>query len=555
MLRFSFIIIALLAGLQSADAQLSYMRIDQQICTLFGCRDRSIGFGSCVAVAHYRGGTVLLTAGHNLERDSSEHKIVSLTVAGKPCTVRGSWFRDAEWPGVDIAILYQPNRLFNLVPLANTPPKAGDDILVGGFGFDDPMEPQVKYYRGKVFEAASGSYGSADFIWPVGISGGSVTRDGELVGIAVHQNSKPRTPRDLAGFTINWNFRQAILQNFPGATFARVPGPPVVTGDEPRSEPVLDKPVPPPRDIPARQKGGKDGGRDAVPVLTPVPDKTVPKQPDKSAELKQALAELSKTQELLKKASQTAQKAAPVVEAVVDTTGDAATSDWFSTGLKVAATAAFGPPGAAGATVLTGVGGWMWNRRRKRKLIEKQEAEAEFNRVAAENDQRAVDQNNQEREERRKAAEAAAINEMKVRQLAITDAEERAAAAEKEAEELKLQLAETTEKQDEPETEKAAPDKTDEVDELREQIAGLVEYLKEQEVSPETIPGITAEEVVGPNGGTQLAYFLDGIRLLESNQLPVKVLGHREAVRAIEDYVYRRAAAETGNHLQTGNKS
>lgn len=568
MSRLSFItaILFAISAAGATQAQLAPIKNVQQECMTLGCI-RYSSYGSAVAVAHSRGGTVFLSAAHNLDPKSDTSKMVSLEINGEPVKVIGKW-KDNK--ATDLALLYLPGRLYTLVSISSEPLKVGEDVVAGGFDFAQVSgqprgsgKPVVRYYETKVLKVTKNEFGDTDRSWPVGMSGGSLIRPGGgLVGVISHSS----------GFNVNWNLQAFVASHFPDAEFGEAPPPPKLTGDEKPALKLLPDAVPPPRDIPARQDdGSKEAGKEA-PVAKVPEIKDV--QPQLTAEQVQALIDASKGEkvdeaslidrivknpELLDRVKQAAGAAAAVTGTAAETAAD---SGWFETGVKVAATAAFGPAGAVGSTVALGVGGWLWNRRQKRKADEA----AELVRYKAQQD--AVNKREAEQKEaRRKKAEQAAIDAVKQREVERDQTTTQAAAelaaksAHPMAEALRKagqlvggagqQVGATTEPEA---TQQAAADKTAE---LQKQIDGLVQYIKDREAAePEEKPGLTAEQVIGDDGQPALAYFQDGVRLLKDNRLPVKVLGHRQAAGAIESYVYERVANDRGTHLnQNQNRS
>lgn len=229
-MRHTLLILLALCG--TAEAQFNYVRNDQAICTGFACHSRMSAYGSCVAVAHWQGGTVFLSAGHNFEPDTPSHKIVRVTIGGASANLRRWWYRNPEVPNVDFAVLHLPGRLAELMPLASSPPEPGDRVSVSGFDFEGD-EPKAIHFYGKVTTVESSRYGGLDFDFPVGVSGGPVTRQGELVGIVLHHD---RYTRNRGGFQVNYDFRKSVLSLFPGAVFKE----PETAPPPPEIEPVPD---------------------------------------------------------------------------------------------------------------------------------------------------------------------------------------------------------------------------------------------------------------------------------------------------------------------------
>lgn len=357
--------IFLTAVISPASAQLAPLKNIQQECSVRGCVRYSC-YGTAVAVAHCNGGTVFLSAAHNLKSKSDTSKMVSLTVGGDEAVIKGQWYDDVA---TDLCLLFVEGRTEPLVRLADTPPEVGEELTAGGFDFAQvsgqasPGKPIARYYKAKAFRVARKEFGQTDRSWPVGMSGGSIVRPGgDLVGIIAHSS----------GFNVNYNYKDFVLSHYPDAVFAQAPPPPKnYKRTEPAAEPVIDKPAPPPKEIPARQDDvSKDAGKDAPPVHVKVPEiKDVPEPEPEQPEATQpgpAVDQLTIVDRVL---------ADPrLLDAIRKRIGGEAAplppaggSGWLGTAAGLAGTAAGGPLGGAVATGAASVAVWLYRRRRRRK--------------------------------------------------------------------------------------------------------------------------------------------------------------------------------------------
>jgi hypothetical protein len=322
----------------TAHAQLAPIKNVQQECVVLGCV-RYSSYGSAVAVAHSKGGTVFLTAAHNLDPKSDTSRMVSLMIAGSPAVIKGQW-KDNK--ATDLALLWVPNTLYERAMIERTPPQVGEQVIAGGFDFarvsGQPTgtdEPVVRYYETKVQKAQPKEFGETDRSWPVGMSGGSLVRPGGgIVGIICHSS----------GFNINYDLAAFVTSHFPDAKFAPVPPPPVNTSGNKPLKILPDAPPP-----------------EAKKKVTP--ENTNPKPLDGVKDLvKDAVGEALKSQ--LPGAIKTN------VGAQLPVTGEG--GSWFTGLAGLVGTAAGGPAGGALATGAASVGVFLYRRRRRRKQEEEQ---------------------------------------------------------------------------------------------------------------------------------------------------------------------------------------
>lgn len=372
-------VVLLVAALpRETTAQFNYVRNDQQICTPLGCRSRLSMWGSCVAVAHWRGGTVFLSAGHNFEPETPEHKVVRVTIGGADANLRRWWYKNPQVPNVDFAVLHLPGRLADLLPLADKPPKPGDSAMVCGFEFDDDKPPRTVNYQGKVTSVERGEFGGLDFDFNVGVSGGPVVSDGELVGIVLHHD---KYRRHRGGFQVNYDFKKSILSLFPGATFATAP------------------PPPPDDDAPALGPNDPIEQPPAPKKLEPAPEPRLPRTEVEPRELVRGQAG-----QVIFPPPTNETKESPRTEAVKELGSKAG-----ATAGAAAGTAAFGPIGGliggklggyAGETItsLVAAGGAYWWQRRKRKGLIREHATELSRRDHAERDREMQQESNMRRE-------------------------------------------------------------------------------------------------------------------------------------------------------------
>jgi hypothetical protein len=511
-MHWKFALIVAAAMQPACIAGFNYVRTDQAVCTVFGCHSRVSYYGSAVAVAHWKGGSVFISAGHNFESESSEHKTTQILIGGSPAQLRRVWY-GKEFPSLDFAVLYMPGRHAILMPIAASPPKEGDAVTVSGFDFTDSLNPKALHFHGEVSRIASRDFGSLNFGYPIGVSGGPVTKDGELVGIAVHVIKEPRFKGDIGGFQVNYDFRKSIVSLFPGAIFATPKSKPIQKNNNSTGPATLRlKAPPPPKDdekIQDRDDHKNKGKGSIGNAVTDGSDQIINKPANDSKNSKSSTDDEPTSggnsdkavavPGLIEKAQNKAFQIEDKLEGVSSIIDTVVGSPWVSAGLTAAGIA------TGGATVYAPKVWNMyrfWRRRRRRR---------------------------------------------KGQPLPGDDDDTKA------ADEI------VPEKSSVPITKFVADDASSvQLDELRSQVAALtrksevVEDLNEivQQVAADT-RGLVAGRAIGADGNPEeeLSYWKDGVRLAASGQLGINVLGAKQVAAAIEKEVQKRAAESSGVKL------
>ncbi len=194
-------LLTLLCG--AANGQMVTVRVHSSVCsdgTCFGVA----GYGTGVVVATEGNTSLVLTAAHNFDLTdrhgypTRNGQINAVRIAG---TARGELLRRWRDDTMDLAVV-RAYGSFPAVPMATTPPRAGDTVTINGYDFADTSRPELRQTVCEVLDANPGDRAHTSRSWPVGTSGGGVfDRGGNLVGIAVTSN----------GFIVNRNFRQVVL--------------------------------------------------------------------------------------------------------------------------------------------------------------------------------------------------------------------------------------------------------------------------------------------------------------------------------------------------------